>query len=115
MADGAPKRVRRQGPVRVKRLVAAYPLRRGLVRLRRVKRQLGHAELPISVTRIREAIGRSREATVEGLTPEAALHARHNFRLGVLNGVLFTLVDSLIAPGFALALFVNRLGGSNLL
>ena len=44
MADGAPKRVRRQGPVRVKRLVAAYPLRRGLVRLRRVKRQLGHAD-----------------------------------------------------------------------
>ena len=63
---------------------------------------------------MRQRIGRSTQ-TVDGLSPEAALHARRNFQLGVLNGVLFALVNSLIAASFVLAFFVNRLGGPNVL
>lgn len=51
----------------------------------------------------------------EGLSPEAALNATYNFRRGVLNGVMFTLVDGLIAPSLVLALFINRLGAPNVL
>ena len=51
----------------------------------------------------------------EGLSPEAALNATHNFRSGVLNGVMFTMVDGLIAPSLVLALFVKHLGGDNVL
>src|SRR5436190_13926056 len=91
------------------------PVKRGLVRLRRVRRQVAHVHIPDPLTPVRTAMARSRAQTIEGLTPEAALHARGNFRLGVFNGILFTLVDALISPGFVLALFVNRLGGSNLL
>ncbi len=62
---------------------------------------------------ISDRIGRSSSATVDGLVPEAALHARRNFRLGVLNGVMFTLVEALIAPSLVLAWYVNRLGAPN--
>src|SRR5688572_1974124 len=57
----------------------------------------------------------TRDPTVEGLSPEAAGYARRNFRLGVLNGVMFTLVEALIAPSLVLALFVSRLGAPNVL
>jgi hypothetical protein len=52
---------------------------------------------------------------MEGLVPEAALHATYNFRRGVLNGVVFSLVDALFAPSLVLAWFVSRLGGPNIL
>lgn len=51
----------------------------------------------------------------EGLSAEAALNATHNFRRGVWNGIMFTLVDGLIAPSLVLALFINRLGAPNVL
>ena len=51
----------------------------------------------------------------EGLSPEAARYATRNFRLGVANGVIFGLVDGLLAPGIVLALFINRLGAPNVL
>lgn len=98
-----------------KHLALERPVQRGLVRLRRVRRQVANVHVPNPLIPVRSAMERSRALTVEGLTPEAALHARRNFRLGVINGVLFTLVDALIAPGFVLAIFINRLGGSNLL
>lgn len=88
----------------------AVPLREGVVRLRRA----GHVvreRIPIGA----EAARRTRLLTMEGLVPEAALHATYNFRRGVLNGVLFTLVDSLIAPSLVLAWFINRLGAPNVL
>jgi hypothetical protein len=56
-----------------------------------------------------------REPSVEGLSPEAALNASFNFRMGVLNGIMFTLVEALIAPSLVLALFVTRLGAPNVL
>src|SRR4051794_30814648 len=37
---------------------------------------------------------------------------RRNFRLGVSNGMLFTLGDSLSSAGLVLALLVRQLGGS---
>jgi MFS family permease len=40
---------------------------------------------------------------------------RRNFTLGVLNGVFFTLVTAFVSPTLVLALFVSKLGGSNLL
>jgi MFS family permease len=73
-------------------------------------------DLSAPVQRVRRVVGSlARTATVEGISPEAALHARRNFRLGVTNGVLLGLVDGLLAPSIVLALFVNRLGGSNIL
>jgi hypothetical protein len=93
------------------------------VHLRRARRKVAQAELPPIPTIpaipvpswVKGTLARQRAATVEGLTPEAALHAKRNFRLGVMNGVLFGLVDGLIAPSVVLALFVNRLGGPNVL
>jgi MFS family permease len=81
------------------------------VRPKRVEgnRKPGLPRLPF----ISDRIGRSSSATVDGLTPDAALHARRNFRLGVLNGVMFTLVEALIAPSLVLAWYVNRLGAPN--
>jgi MFS family permease len=73
------------------------------------------SELPENLSRLRKTIGRSGPESIEGLSPEAALHASRNFRLGVLNGVIFSLVDAMIAPGFVLALFINRLGAPNVL
>jgi hypothetical protein len=89
------------------------PLSRGLVRLRRVRRHVG--ELPERIPVVGGAITRSRTGLTEGLTPEAALHAGRNFRFGVMNGVVFGLAEAIIAPGLVLALFVNRLGGPNVL
>ncbi len=40
---------------------------------------------------------------------------RRNFTLGVLNGMFFTLVTAFVSPTLVLALFVSKLGGSNLL
>ena len=37
---------------------------------------------------------------------------RRNYRLGVINGVLFALGDSLSSAGLVLALLVRELGGS---
>jgi MFS family permease len=74
----------------------------------------GLTHLPDSIKRaIRNP--QSELRTREGLSPEAALHATHNFRSGVLNGVMFTMVDGLIAPSLVLALFVKHLGGDNVL
>ncbi len=107
----------RAGPRLVKgRLARRRPavrvtVQKSLLQLRRVRRQIHLPTLPI----ISDAIGRSRLQSVEGLTPEAALHASRNFRFGVLNGVMFTLVDALIAPSLVLALFINRLGAPNVL
>ena len=91
------------------------PVRRGLVRLRRAKRQVTGVYIPDNLAWIRARVGRTSSETLEGLSPEAALHAGRNFRLGVFNGIMFSLVDTLIAPTFVLALFVNRLGGPNVL
>lgn len=79
--------------------------------LRRVRRNVRMPRLPL----ISDAIGRARLESVEGLTPEAALHARRNFRVGVSNGVMMTLVEALIAPTLVLAWFVSRLGAPNVL
>src|SRR5919199_1346595 len=76
------------------------PVRRGLVRVRRVKRRVTQVYIPDNLAWIRARIGRVSSETVEGLSPQAALHARRNFRLGVLNGIMFSLVDALIAPTF---------------
>ncbi len=72
-------------------------------------------DLPSQFNRVKRVVSLSRNPNLEGITPEAALHSRRNFRLGVTNGVVLTLVDGLISPGIVLALFINRLGGSNLL
>jgi hypothetical protein len=53
--------------------------------------------------------------TVEGLSPDAALHSSRNFRLGVLNGIAFSAVEALIAPTLVLAWFINALGAPNVL
>lgn len=74
----------------------------------------GLSHLPDSIRRaIRSPQSELRNR--EGLSPEAALHSTHNFRSGVLNGVMFTMVDGLIAPSLVLALFVKHLGGDNVL
>lgn len=93
-------------------------MRRSLVRLRRVRRkvaQVAHSDLSPRLKWVKGALSRPQSGMVEGLSPEAALHARRNFRLGVANGILFGLVEGLIAPSLVLALFVNRLGGPNVL
>src|SRR5438046_1980390 len=115
MSQEKPVRLPGRGAAPAKRLTLERPVKRGLVRLRRVRRQVGQVHIPDPLAPVRTAMERSRAQTIEGLAPEAALHARRNFRLGVINGVMFTLVDALISPGFVLAVFVNRLGGSNLL
>jgi MFS family permease len=97
--------------LKVKGLPVRESVRRGMVRVRRAKRQ---AHLP-SIPFLSNRIGRSSAAAIEGLSPEAALHARRNFRLGVLNGVMFTLVEAIIAPSIVLAWFINRLGAPNAL
>jgi hypothetical protein len=91
----------------------AVPVRRGIVRLRQARRGVQEhlPKLPIGP----EAAQRTRVLTMEGLVPEAALHATYNFRRGVLNGVVFSLVDALFAPSLVLAWFVSRLGGPNVL
>jgi MFS family permease len=60
--------------------------------------------------------------TPEPATPSSPLHGpppilspaevRRNYRLGVINGVLFALGDSLSSAGLVLALLVRQLGGS---
>jgi MFS family permease len=44
--------------------------------------------------------------------PLAPAEIRRNYRLGVINGVLFALGDSLSSAGLVLALLVRQLGGS---
>ena len=80
-----------------------------------MKRRVTEVYIPDNLAWIRARIGRTSSETLEGLSPEAARHAGRNFRLGVFNGIMFSLVDALIAPTFVLALFVNRLGGPNVL
>jgi len=43
--------------------------------------------------------------------PQPPSTIRRNYRLGVSNGVLFTLGDSLTSSGLVLALLVRQLGG----
>ena len=69
---------------------------------------------PTKLPFISDRIGRASAATIEGLAPEAALHARRNFRLGVTNGIMFTLVDALFAPSIVLAWYISRLGAPNI-
>ncbi len=113
-------RLRRTGPLRIKglprrrsRSEVVAPFTRGLVRLRRVRREV-QSHLP-NVPLLRRIGSRSALERVEGLSPEGALHASRNFRLGVWNGVAVTLLDSLIAPSLVLAWFINRLGAPNVL
>jgi MFS family permease len=80
-----------------------------------VRRHVGDLHLTERIPLVSGAIARSRTGLTEGLTPEAALHARRNYRYGVMNGVVFGLAEAIIAPGLVLALFVNRLGGPNVL
>ncbi len=91
----------------------AMPVRKSVVKLREATREVQEhmPKLPIGS----EAARRTRLLTMEGLVPEAALHATYNFRRGVMNGVMFTLVDALIAPSLVLAWFINRLGAPNVL
>lgn len=49
------------------------------------------------------------------LDPIAERHAPRNFRLGVLNGALFNLAETLMDPSTILAMFIRLLGGSPLL
>lgn len=68
--------------------------------------------------RLPAALSPTRRSTpnrIAGLSPEAALHATRNFRLGVLNGVMFNLHDALLSPTLVLAWFISRLGAPNLL
>ncbi|MEO6457383.1 MAG: MFS transporter [Chloroflexia bacterium] len=76
---------------------------------------LPHIPPPSRMPILRTVIGRSAQGAAEGLSPEAALHARRNFRLGVVNGIMFTLVEALIAPTLVLAYFISGLGASNVL
>ncbi|MEO8286446.1 MAG: MFS transporter [Chloroflexota bacterium] len=91
----------------------AVPVKASMIRLRRAGREVQERlpKLPIGG----EAARRSRMLTMEGLVPEAARYATYNFRRGVLNGVMFTLVDALIAPTLVLAWFISRLGAPNVL
>ena len=41
--------------------------------------------------------------------------SKHNFRFGVINGVCFSLAETLVDASLVLALFVRELGGSTLL
>jgi MFS family permease len=50
---------------------------------------------------------------VEGLVPEAARYASYNFRRGVANGIVFTMIEALIAPTLVLAWYINGLGAPN--
>jgi MFS family permease len=93
-----------------------------MVRVRRVGREMREhlphlppiSTIPASIkNRIKNPQAEMRAR--EGLTAEAALNATYNFRRGVLNGIMFTLVDALIAPSLVLALFINRLGAPNAL
>lgn len=52
------------------------------------------------------------EMATGSLTTQPLSMMRRNYRLGVLNGVLFTLGDSLTSAGLVLALLVRQLGGS---
>lgn len=45
----------------------------------------------------------------------AQRYYRRNLTLGLVNGGLFGFVDSIVSPYLVLSLFVNQLGGSNLL
>src|SRR5947209_4041156 len=113
MPEGRPVKTRRAVRFVIAPPTVRQPLVRGLVRLRRVKRRVAQAQIPDRV--LDATVRRSRAATVEGLSPEAALYASRNFRLGVLNGVVFGLLDGILSPSIVLAVFVNRLGGSNFL
>lgn len=85
------------------------PAGKALEGLRRAPRAV-RERLP----QIKPGGGRTRrEPTVEGLVPEAARYASHNFRMGVLNGVVFTGIEALIAPTLVLAWFINGLGAPN--
>ena len=116
-------RSRKAGPLRIKGIIRGprrpareqvrAPLTRGLVRMRRVRREV-QSKLP-SLPLIGRLVNRSPADRVEGLSPEAALHASRNFRFGVGNGIAFTVVDALIAPSLVLAWFINRLGAPNVL
>src|SRR4051812_41273659 len=97
------------------RIKVRRPIRRGLVTVRRAQRRVTREYIPDNIAWIRTRVGRLGTQGPEGLAPEAARHAGRNFRLGVLNGMMFALVDALLAPSFVLALFINRLGGPNVL
>ncbi len=46
---------------------------------------------------------------------DAKRHQRRNYFLGVSNGAFFGFIDSVLSPYIVLSVFVNNLGGSNLL
>lgn len=88
------------------------PVERSLARLRRVRSEV-RVHLPPILKM--GSTARSTSAQIEGLSPEAALNARRNFRFGVANGIMFTLVDALVAPTLVMAWFISRLGAPNVL
>jgi hypothetical protein len=49
------------------------------------------------------------------LHPQARLHLRRNFLLGVTNGVVFSFADALLDTNLVLSVLVSRLSGSSLL
>lgn len=87
------------------------PFRQGLARIEGVSERVRLPRLP----RVSDAIRVGKLQSIEGISPEAALHASHNFRLGVINGVVFSVVDTLTNPSLVLAWFVSRLGAPNVL
>lgn len=97
---------------RTRRIHVGKPVARSLVRLRHVRRDVQERLPPIlhKGGSIRSTVER-----VEGLSPDAALNAGRNFRFGIANGIMFTLVDALIAPTLVMAWFISRLGAPNVL
>ncbi len=121
-AKSAPSGRRERSTASARSRTLPIPVRRGIVRAQRVGRDMRQhlpqlPDLSGLPSTIRKAIRNPQAATRyrEGLTPEAAFNATYNFRRGVLNGIMFTLVDALISPTLVLALFISRLGAPNML
>lgn len=109
-----PGKAKEKGAVRVRKRFSSaegVSLKRRLGRLRENRKPVQLPAVPL----LQGRLARLRAETASGLAPEAARHATYNFRLGVINGISFTLVEALIAPTIVLAWFVSRLGAPNVL
>lgn len=128
MASGDDNNGRQARPASGKRGIAGRsltvpaPVRKGLGTVRQagrdVRSHLPHIPPISTIPQTIKQVIRNPQTEMrnrEGLTPEAALHATYNFRRGVYNGIMFTLVDALMAPSLVLALFISRLGAPNVL
>ncbi|MEO5953560.1 MAG: hypothetical protein ABIQ44_13930, partial [Chloroflexia bacterium] len=118
-ASGKPSVSKRQGRSKSDSpsSILPTPVRRGMQSARRAGREMREhlpqmpplSAIPTTIKK-RMSNPQAELKAREGLSPEAALNATYNFRRGVWNGIMFTLVDGLIAPSLVLALFINRLG-----